>query len=82
MGLRLYIPSSRFRQSSMAMLPHNRTDGSNEGFGEHRKDSKISYVSWGYELIVGMITDSRPDARDMDDFETFVKSLKCKESLS
>ena len=64
------------------VLTPDAADGSNEGFGEHRKDSKISYVSWGYELIVGMITDSRPDARDMDDFETFVKTLKCKESLS
>ena len=65
-----------------SVLTMDAADGSNEGLGEHRKDSKISYVSWGYELIVGMITDSRPDARDMDDFETFVKTLKCKESLN
>ena len=64
------------------VLTADAADGSNEGFGEHRKNSKISYISWGYELLVGMITDSRPDARDMDEFETFVKTLKCNESLS
>ena len=63
------------------VLTPDAADGSNEGFGEHRKTSKISYISWGYELIVGMITDSRPDARDMDEFETFVKTLKCNEAL-
>ena len=64
------------------VLTQDAADGSNEGFGEHRKSSKISYISWGYELLVGMITDSRPDARDMDEFETFVKTLKCNESLN
>jgi len=65
----------------VSVLTADAADGSNEGFGEHRKTSKISYISWGYELLVGMITDSRPDFRDMDEFESFVKSLKCNEAL-
>ena len=64
------------------VLSPDAADGSNDGFGDHRKNAKISYISWGYELLVGMITDSRPDARDMDEFETFVKTLKCNECLN
>ena len=66
----------------VSVLTQDAADGSNEGFGEHRGDSKISYISWGYELIVGMISDNRPDARDMSEFETFVKTLKCNDSLN
>ncbi|SCW28700.1 hypothetical protein SAMN02910456_00362 [Ruminococcaceae bacterium YRB3002] len=65
----------------VSVLTPDAADGSNEGFGEHRNSAKISYISWGYELLVGMISDNRPDARDMDEFETFVKTLKCNEAL-
>ena len=65
----------------VTVLTPDAADGSNEGFGDHRNSSKISYISWGYELLVGMISENRPDARDMDEFETFVKTLKCNEAL-
>ena len=80
-GLLNNVKENEQTDDDVNVLTADAADGSNEGFGEHRKNSKISYISWGYELIVGMITDSRPDARDMDDFETFVKTLKCSEAL-
>ena len=66
----------------VSVLTPDAADGSNEGFGEHRTSAKISYISWGYELLVGMTSENRPDARDMGEFETFVKTLKCNESLN
>ena len=81
-GLLNEVKEKEQTPDDLNVLTPDAADGSNEGFGDHRRESKISYISWGYELIVGMITDSRPDARDMDEFETFVKTLKCNESLN
>ena len=81
-GLLNDVKENQVTDDDTNVLTPDAADGSNDGFGDHRKNAKISYISWGYELLVGMITDSRPDARDMDEFETFVKTLKCNECLN
>lgn len=52
------------------------TDNSNEGFGTRKKgDSRISYISWNSDCLIGLMSDNRPSPEEMDEFEEFISSF-------
>ena len=65
------------------LVTPDASDGSNEGFGRHRTEgAKVSYISWGYECIIGMYTSGRPDERQLQGYDDFIKTLNCNTDLN
>ena len=66
-----------------SLITPDASDGSNEGFGNHRPEgAKVSYISWGYECIIGMYTSGRPDERQLQGYDEFIQTLNCNTDLN